>query len=457
MRPVALSELAQWTGGRLVGADASVTSVAIDSRLVSEGALFVALSGERADGHDFLAQAAANGATAALVERPLLNAPLPQLSVASTLDAIGHIATMLRSERTSTVLALTGSNGKTSVKALLKAILERVAPTYANAGNRNNEIGMPLALIDEPVDARFAIYEMGAGQSGDIAYLAAIAKPQVALVNNIGPAHLERMGSLLGIAQTKGAIYDALPADGTAVINADDAFGAWFAQRAGERTIIRFGLEADADLRAADLRCRSESSQFRLVAPSGEVAVELPLAGRHNVSNALAAAGMAMAVGASLSVIAEALSEARPVSGRQTRYQFANGGELIDDSYNANPGSVSAAIATLAQLNSEALLVLGDMLELGPQEAELHADIGRRARDAKLAGLLTVGRLAEHASRAFGVGAEHFADQSSLIAALGMRLKPGVVCLVKGSRGSAMDRVVAALRSAHSEEAKHAA
>ena len=457
MRPVALSELAQWTGGRLVGADASVTSVAIDSRLVSEGALFVALSGERADGHDFLAQAAANGATAALVERPLLAAPLPQLSVASTLDAIGHIASMLRSERTSTVLALTGSNGKTSVKALLQAILERVAPTYANAGNRNNEIGMPLALIDEPVDARFAIYEMGAGQPGDIAYLAAIAKPQVALVNNVGPAHLERMGSLLGIAQTKGAIYDALPADGTAVINTDDAFGAWFAQRAADRTIIRFGLDADADLRAADLRLRPDSSQFRLVTPSGDVAIELPLAGRHSVCNALAAASMAMAVGASLSVIADALSDARPVAGRQTRYQLANGVELIDDSYNANPGSVLAAVATLARLNGGALLVLGDMLELGPQEAELHADIGRRARDANLAGLLTVGPLAEHASRAFGAGAEHFVDQEALVAAIAERLQPGTVCLVKGSRGSAMERVVAALRSAHSTEAKHAA
>jgi UDP-N-acetylmuramoyl-tripeptide--D-alanyl-D-alanine ligase len=386
MRPLLLSELAAWTGGRALG-DAQVSSVTIDSRAINAGALFIALRGERVDGHDFLAVAAEGGASAALVERAQAAVDLPQLVVESSVQALARIAHGLRQEHRSTVLALTGSNGKTTVKALLHGILERLGPTWANAGNRNNEIGMPLALIDEPAESRYAIYEMGAGQPGDIAHLAAIAAPHVALVNNIGPAHLERMGSLLGIAQTKGAIYDALPEDGTAVINADDAFGPWFAQRAGDRRVLRFGLEADADLRAVDIRCSAGGSQFRLLTPQGEVAVVLALPGRHNLRNALAAAAMALAVEAPLSAVAEGLAHAQAVAGRQTRLRLVDGAELIDDSYNANPASVAAAIASLAQAGGETWLVLGDMLELGPQAEALHAAVGQQARDAGLGGL----------------------------------------------------------------------
>jgi len=456
MRPLLLSELAAWTGGRALG-DAQVSSVTIDSRAINAGGLFIALRGERVDGHDFLAVAAEGGASAALVERAQAAVDLPQLVVESSVQALARIAHGLRQEHRSTVLALTGSNGKTTVKTLLHGILQQLGPTWANAGNRNNEIGMPLALIDEPAESRYAIYEMGAGQPGDIAHLAAIAAPHVALVNNIGPAHLERMGSLLGIAQTKGAIYDALPEDGTAVINADDAFGPWFAQRAGDRRVLRFGLEADADLRAVDIRCSASGSQFRLLTPQGEVAVVLPLPGRHNLRNALAAAAMALAVEAPLSAVAEGLAHAQTVAGRQTRLRLVDGAELIDDSYNANPASVAAAIASLAQAGGETWLVLGDMLELGPQAEALHAAVGQQARDAGLGGLFTVGRLAAAAARAFGSGAEHFDDQQALVAALRPRLGPGVVCLVKGSRGSRMERVIAALADRRPEEVEHAA
>ncbi len=448
MRPVSIEQLASWAGARVHGAlNTRVATVSIDSRALGADALFVALAGERVDGHDFVAQAAAAGAVAALVEREIAGVAIPQLRVDSTVLALGRIAAGLRAGRRSTVLALTGSNGKTTVKSLLASILAQVAPTYASAGNRNNEIGMPLALIDEPADCRFAIYELGAGQPGDIAHLAAIAAPQVALVNNIGPAHLERMGSLLGIAETKAAIYDALPADGTAVINADDVFGPWFAQRVGRRPVLRFGLEADADVRALEIRCSAAGSRFRLLANAAEIDVELPLPGRHNLRNALAAAAMAVAVGAPLERVADGLARAEAVAGRQTRLNLGNGAELIDDSYNANPASVAAAIASLAQAGGEAWLVLGDMLELGPQAAELHAEVGRQARAAGLGGLFTVGALAAHAARSFGSGAAHFEQQSALIAELQTRLKPGVVCLVKGSRGSQMEQVVAALVS----------
>lgn len=455
MRALSLTQLADWVGGSLCGSDATVSSVSIDSRAVAPGSLFVALRGERVDGHDFIAAAARAGASAALVERVVPDVGLPQVNVADAVLALGALAATLRQERRSTVLALTGSNGKTTVKTLLHAILSQAAVAYANAGNRNNEIGMPLALIDEPADARYAIYEMGAGQLGDIAHLAAIAAPHIALVNNIGPAHLERMGSLFGIAQTKGAIYDALPADGTAVINADDAFGAWFAQRTAGRSVLRFGLDADADVRCSDLQLSATGSTFQLITPSGSFAIELALSGRHNVRNALAAAAMALAAGASSTHIAEGLRAAQPVAGRQTRYRLPSGAELIDDSYNANPDSVAAAIATLKQ-SSSPLLVLGDMRELGPQAVELHAEVGRQACLAKI-GLMTVGPLSSHAARAFGAAAEHFDDQASLIEALRGRLQAGVTCLIKGSRGSRMDLVVSALLDTATKEASHAA
>lgn len=457
MRPLPLSELATWIGVENVAAEVVVSGVETDSRAIAAGDLFVALPGERVDGHDYLADAAARGAAAALVQRHVADVGLPQLRVDDGVQALAAIASALRGELAASVLALTGSNGKTTVKTLLAGILGRIAPTFANPGNRNNEIGMPLALIDTPAESRFAIYEMGAGQPGDIEWLAAIARPRVALVNNIGPAHLERMGSLLGIAQTKAAIYDALPADGTGVVNADDAFGAWFAQRLGARRCLRFGLDADADVRAVDCRGDSSGQHFRLLTPQGEALAELALAGRHNLRNALAAAAMALAVDAPLAAIIEGLAEARPVEGRLTRHRLANGAELIDDSYNANPASVAAAIATLAQAGGVAWLVLGDMRELGADAAALHAEVGAQARAAGLAELWTVGELAAEASRAFGAQGRHFASQDALVTALHGALGSDVRCLVKGSRGSRMDRVTSALLARHAGEGGHAA
>ena len=460
MRPFALAEAAAWCGAALRGADQSVRTVATDTRQPMPGALFVALRGETFDAHDFVARAAEQGAAALLVSRPVASA-LPQLLCADTQVALGALARGMAATRRTRVIGLTGSNGKTSVKTLTQSILSRVGASYANPGNRNNEVGLPLALLDQPENATFGIYEMGAGQPGDIAYLADIARPRIALVNNIASAHLERMGSLLGIAQTKGAIYQALPDDGIAVINADEAFAPLFAEYAGQRRVLRYGLEGSAEVRAAAVEVGAQECRFTLRTPVGEVRVTLAMGGRHNLMNALGAASLALAAEAPLQAIADGLAAAERVPGRQTPHRLRNGALLIDDSYNANPGSVRAALATLALGGGEAWLVLGDMRELGAGERHLHAEIGDAARDAGIRRFFTVGELSEAASRAFGLGARHYATQAELIEALrhelvGLPQAADVRCLVKGSRGSRMDRIVTALL-ADPREASHAA
>ncbi len=451
MTPRSLAWIAHATSGRLVGEDRLVDAIATDTRALPQGrdALFVALKGGNFDGHDHVAAAAAGGCVAALVARAI-DAPIPQVIVADTERALGALAAAVQRERATRVLAITGSNGKTSVKTLLLSILDRAGGAYANPGNRNNEIGLPLAVLDAPEDARVAVYEMGAGKPGDIAYLTAIARPDVALVNNIAPAHLERMGSLLGIAGTKAAIYDALPAEGVAVVNADDAFAPYFMERAHGRRIVRVGLEASADISARDIRGDGEGSRFMLVTPRGEVAIALPMPGRHNVRNALAAAAMALAAGASLEQVRDGLNGVQPVAGRLISHRLRNGAVLVDDSYNANPGSLDAAIDTLAAAcasvdGANAWLVLGDMRELGADEVALHAQAGARAKAAGISRLYTLGALSEAATIAFGEGARDFASHAELAETLARELRGGVRVLVKGSRGSAMDRIVKAL------------
>jgi UDP-N-acetylmuramoyl-tripeptide--D-alanyl-D-alanine ligase len=458
-----LSLIAHWAGGDIHGEDTAIDTISNDTRTLAPGSLYVALRGERFDGHDFAADAVARGASAMLVER-LLEVAVPQIVVGDCEHALGRIAAGMQRDRAAQVFAITGSNGKTSVKSLLLAILEQVAReqhsvVYANPGNRNNEIGLPLAVIDAPEDADFAIYEMGAGKPGDIAYLTDIARPRYALVNNIAPAHLERMGSLQGVASTKGAIYAALPADGVAVINADDAFGIWFEQhivgQPPRSRLLRYALDHSGDVTAQGIRATADGSQFLLVSPVGNVEIALALPGRHNISNALAAASLALAADIGLASIA-GLARAEPVPGRQIAHRLPNGAVLIDDSYNANPGSLAAAIDALAASKDEAWLVLGDMRELGPDGEALHAQAGRRAREAGLKRLYALGTLSAAASHAFGDGGRHFQSHDALAAALADELHAGVRCLVKGSRGSAMDKIVKALL-ARGEETPHVA
>ena len=445
MTPRSLVWIAQATGGRLVGADRVVDAIATDTRALPGGdALFIALSGDRFDGHDHVRAAIDGGCVAALVAREL-DVDAPQVVVADTALALAAFAGAVQRLRDTRVLAITGSNGKTSVKTLLLSILDQIGGAYANPGNRNNEIGLPLAVLAAPDDARFAVYEMGAGKPGDIAYLTAIARPDVSLVNNIAPAHLERMGSLQGVAETKGAIHDALPADGVAVVNADDGFAAYFVGRLHDRRVLRFGIDTDADVRARDIRNEAEGSRFVLVSPQGDTEVLLPMPGRHNVANALAAASMALAVGASVAQVRAGLEAVQPVAGRLVAHALRSGAVLVDDSYNANPGSLAAAIDTLASSGDEAWLVLGDMRELGAGEAALHAQAGEHAKAAGIARLFTLGDLSAHATQAFCEGARAFDTHEALADAVAAGLRPGVRVLVKGSRGSAMDRIVKAL------------
>ncbi len=451
-----LSQIAAALNARLITGDVAFRGVSTDTRTLSADQLFVALRGERFDAHDFIDQAKAQGAVAAIVERELAT-DLPQIVVHDSLVALAELARWQRAQAHAKVVGITGSNGKTTVKTLTAAILERAGRTTVTRGNLNNEIGLPLTVLRMPLDTEFAVLEMGAGKPGDIAYLARIAQPQVAVVNNVAAAHLERMGSLQGVAATKGAIYEALPADGVAVINADDAFCEYFAALAGRRPVLRFGIEREAHIRASDLRLEGPA-RFRMHTPEGEVEVSLRLSGRHNVLNALAAAACALGAGASLRHVIEGLAAAEVIAGRQARHVLPRGTVLIDDAYNANPGSTRAAIDTLAHEPGRRVLVLGNMAELGPDAARLHTEIGAQAKASGLDAIFTVGELARHAADGFGAGARHFADKASLIAALREIDQPPLTLLVKGSRSSAMDEIVRALLGAASaQEPPHAA
>ena len=446
-----LSAIALWTHGRMLGTDAGITGVAIDSRKANAGDLFVAFKGEHVDGHAYLADAKARGAAAALVEHRV-DIDLPQVQVDNVELALGDLASAVRAQRNARVIGITGSNGKTTVKTLTAAILSRHGRTHVNAGSYNNEIGLPLTLLWMPEDTEYAVLEMGAGKPGDIDYLAAIARPDIGLVNLIAPAHLERMGTIEMVAETKGALYRALPADGVAVINADDAFASFFSGLAGGRKVLRFGLDHKADIGADILEQRVDGSRFVLSTPHGDAEVSLPLPGRHNIANALAASAIALALDVPLDTIVAGLENATAVEGRLKRIAMPTGWTLIDDSYNANPSSMHAAIDTLALAEGERWLVLGDMAELGADARALHAGVGRHAREKGIQKLFAVGPLNVAAVEAFGTGATHFADKAALIDALRAQIHAGVTCLIKGSHSAGMEHVVAALKHARPEE-----
>ncbi len=439
-----LSTIAVWTHGRQFGRNVDVGGVTIDTRRVQAGDLFVAIKGEHADGHDFLADAAARGAAAALVTRQVDN-DLPQVLVDNAELALGDLASAARARQNVRVVGITGSNGKTTVKTLLGSILSRHGRTHVSAGNLNNELGLPLSLLAMPDDTQYAVFEMGAGKPGDIEYLAAIARPDIGLVTLIAPAHLARMGSIEGVAETKGAIYQSLPSDGIAIINADDAFARFFSGLVGTRQVLRFGLDHPADVGADIIEQRVDGSHFVLTTPSGNADVKLPLPGRHNIANALAATAVALALDVPLKTIAAGLEQATGAPGRLRREVSSGGWTVIDDSYNANPGSMKAAIDTLMLAEGERWLVLGDMAELGADASELHAQIGALARERGIDRLFAVGPLGTATVAAFGAHGAHFDDKGALIDVLKTQLHAGVTCLIKGSRSAGMERVAAAL------------
>lgn len=440
MKPLMLSEIARLLDAEWHGSDVQVATVATDTRKLPAGSLFVALRGERFDAHDFLAQARDGGAVAALVDRAG-DWPLPYVLVNDTRQALGRLAAALRARLAVKVIGITGSNGKTTVKEMTASILRQVGPTLFTEGNLNNDIGVPLTLFRLSDEHAYAVVEMGANHLGEIDYLARIAQPDVGLVTNAGSAHLEGFGSKEGIARGKGEMFQALPVSAAAVINADDAYADLWRQLAGNRRVIDFGIDKPAAVSAQDI----QGSRFLLRTPTGEVPVELPLPGRHNIMNALAAAAVATALDVPLATIAAGLAATPVVKGRLNRRQALQGATVLDDTYNANPNSLRAGLDVLAAERGERWLVLGDMAELGPDAEELHAQAGEWALARGVYRLFTVGRLSAAASKRFGCHGEHFTNKTALISRLADALRPGVTVLIKGSRSSGMEQVVEAL------------
>lgn len=443
-----LSELAAVLNGRQLGGEAEFIGVGIDSRQDLGGCLFVALRGARFDGHDFVPQAQSAGATCALVERPV-DCNLPQLLVVDTRLALGELAHHHRRQYFSgDLVGVTGSNGKTTVKEMIAQVLAGLK----TEGNFNNAIGVPLTLLRLKPEHRFAVIEMGANHLGEIAYVARLAEPKVGVITNAGPAHLEGFGSLEGVAQAKGELITALPEDGIAILNAGDRFFEYWRGLAGARKVLSFGLSQAADVRAVEIApLRFEQGRFCnrfVVAALGEnFAVELALAGRHNIANALAACAVGMALGREISEIQAGLANMVPVAGRLNPIPAATEGAwLLDDCYNANPASFQAGLEALQALGGEPWVVLGAFGELGPESAAWHARAGQLAKEYGVQRLLAVGEESQAAVAAFGAGGQWFASQQALIETAQNLLHADARVLVKGSRRQKLEVVVAALR-----------
>ena len=447
MAAMSLRALATELGVRYAGPELTVAGIATDSRRVANGDLYVALQGERFDGHEFIAEVAANGAVAAIVSSPV-QCELPQLKVADTREALGLVARVNRRRFEGPLIGVTGSAGKTTCKEMLAGILAGLGPTLATQGNLNNEIGVPLTLLRLAPEHRYAVIEMGAARGGDIAYLCRFSEPDIGIVTSALPAHLEGFGSLETIASTKGELFSGLRVDGTAVVNADDPFASLWHQLAGSRRVLTFGLDAGATFSARAVTPVAEGLRFELVTPVGGVDVELGLLGQHNVRNALAAAAAAWAAGADLAAISAGLGRVRPVAGRLQPRRGRHGNTVIDDSYNANPGAVKAAIDVLAAYSGRRRLVLGNMAELGSSAGALHREVAVYAATRGIDELWSVGPWAQAMATEFkanGAGvARVFADNAAIVAACENADDADVV-LVKGSRSAGLEVVVAVL------------
>ncbi|MHB8254843.1 MAG: UDP-N-acetylmuramoyl-tripeptide--D-alanyl-D-alanine ligase [Acidiferrobacter sp.] len=441
-----VDEVAAAVGGRVFGRAGPITSVVTDTRTMVPDCLFVALRGERFDGHNFLPEARLQGAVAALTEHPPEVGWPACVVVDDTRVALGQLAAYWRRRMAARVIAITGSNGKTSVKEMTAHILARVADGIATQGNLNNDIGMPLTLLRLRAHHRYAVVEIGMNRPGEIAALAAIAAPDIAVVTNAGSAHLAGLGSVQAVAEEKGQVYRALSAQGTAVINADDPFAQYWRGLFGG-SVLTYGLQSQADVMATfTVSPRGSDIALRAPAWSDPLPVTLAVLGEHNVMNALAATAAALAFGVSRAAIAEGLAAVRPVHGRLESTPGYALAHIIDDTYNANPDSARAALRVLAQLPGERWLVLGDMAELGPDAARLHSAFGEEAARSGIEHLWTFGEVAHHASQSFGSNGRHYCDIDALVGDLRGVLCERAVILVKGSRSMRMERVVTSLQ-----------
>ena len=438
-----VSEAATRIGAHVGRSDGEFTGVTIDSRRVEPGNLFVALSGERADGHDFVGAAEAAGAGAALVEREV-ETSLPLLTVADSQLGLGALARAWRENFNIPLVGITGSNGKTTVKEMLSAIVSRYMTTLVTQGNLNNELGVPLTLSRLDGSHKAAVVEMGASRVGDIRYLAEIAKPTVGVITQCAPAHLEGFGSVDGVAKGKGEMVESLPISGCAVLNTDDHYIDYWRPRVSSSRTLTFGLSADAMV-TCDWSQDADGLHLDLTFPEGCARADLPLLGKHNVMNALAAAAAAFALDLSAVDIARGLGTMTAVPGRLAMRTRDDGVRVIDDSYNANPTSLDAAIDVLKDFSGPRWLVLGDMAELGETSVELHRDAGERAISCGIERLFTTGRVSKAATDAFGPGGKHYEHFDALLNDVRNKVGDARVVLVKGSRSMRMERVVAAL------------
>lgn len=440
-----LSVIASHIEGRLIGQDLEVSQFSIDTRTIQSGDVFIALSGANFDANDFVARAQAQGAIAAIVTRHDAACPIPQIVVANTHTALGQLAKAWREQFDLVRVAITGSSGKTTTKELTASIFRQIGETLATLGNKNNDIGVPLTLLRLNADHRYGVFELGANHKGEIAYTSALVQPHAAVINNIGTAHLEGFGGREGIARAKGEIFSGLVSDGVAVINLDDEFHDYHIGLCAGRKIVTYSVDKQADIWATDIkRTAGGAYAFNLHIAEQSTPVQLQLIGQHNVANALAAAALAWSCKAPLMAIQQGLHQAQAAAGRMVLHRRGQV-TVIDDSYNANPNSVKAAIDELALSEGRRIVVLGAMGELGADAEALHREVGAHANARAIDALYCVGNYSQAIAAGYGDKARAFDDQTGLIEALKTELNHTVTLLVKGSRSARMEHVVQAL------------
>lgn len=434
-----LSEIAEMARGQLIGADIKVDGFTIDTRQLKSSDLFIALSGEKYDGHDFIDAELSSQVKALFVHREV-DCALPKVLVEDTLKGLSRWATAWRCHVDPYVIAVTGSNGKTTVKQMLASVFAQAGKTHSTQGNLNNHIGVPLTLLRCEKDVEFAVIEMGANHIGEIDHLSRLVQPNIAIITNAGPAHLEGFGSLDGVAHGKGEIINGLQDMGHIILNADDKYCAFWLQKAEHLQALTFGFSQQADIRGV-----LDRQQLLVHMGEQELLINLPLPGRHNAYNALAVIAAASVAGLSAQQICQGLEQMQQASSRLEFKHSSQGAQIIDDSYNANPASLKAAIEVLCAQSEQAWLVLGDMGELGAEEQSIHQQMGEFAKSAGIKKLFALGELSRYAVQGFGKGAIHFETYQQLSAVLSEQLTQDCSVLVKGSRSMHMEKIVDAL------------
>ena len=442
------SEIVSVLNGELIGEDVDFVGTSIDTRQIKTGDLFIAIQGEQFDGHDFINLAKENGAVAAIVNKAVA-ADLPLVKVKDTRIALGQLAALHRAKFNLPVIGLTGSCGKTTTKEMLRAILSECGLVAASVSSFNNDIGVPLTLLDINKQHQFAVVEMGANHPGEIAYLTQLVKPTLAFILNVAPAHLEGFGSVEGVMRAKSEIFDGLPSGGIAMVNADDYFASqWYEllQKRSDIKMITFGTKQAADYFATHLQADAEDRyRFTLITPVGEITIQLPLFGEHYALNAVAAAAAAHSVGADLTAIKNGLENMQPAKGRLVKKAGLAGASILDDTYNAIPHAVAASLQVLAKYPGERVFAFGGMREIGETAADQHVKIGELAKSLGIHRVYAYGQFSDLTIKAFGDGGYYFAEQAELADALRQTLHENMTVLVKGSRGSKMENVVAEL------------